>query len=331
MLTLEGQFVKIIYMRNLISLIFISVFLGGISGCDEPEKKRPADPVPEIKFFDVLPKQTEANPKAINFRIITYRIPLANYSGMAEAFKVLNKDLMRFSNTKSFKANGFAAGIGNAETWAVVSGHLNRIGARRAKTSMLIAYENIEESYSGGNDFFIGDISMDTPTSYFDLSLNSKETILGPGMLGWRIKARDIPDRRGMIQARIQGLYKKQFNLLSRLKDDDGENTSLGTGEIIFKPSSMVMNLNDGDFVLIGALPEAILSEPLIDNKRFTISPKGPALERMRLCELFFRTRGTMIMPKPGAETQTGEVIYKPYKDVEIAEVFVIVSLGVEN
>ena len=31
------------------------------------------------------------------------------------------------------------------------------------------------------------------------------------------------------------------------------------------------------------------------------------------------------------AEGETGEVLYKPVKDVEIAEVFVIVNMGVEN
>lgn len=334
MLTLEGRFVRIISMRNLFSVILVFAFVGGIVGCDEPVKKTPVEPRPTIKLIDILPKRSGKKPTAITFKILTYQIPLVNYPGMSEAFNALTKDMMQFSNAKSFKANGFAAGLGNANSWPIVINSLRKVGGRRAKISTLTVFDDLGEEGNYGNDHLIGNISSETPTSYFDLSLSSKETILKPGLLVWRIKAHDT-ERRGMVQVRIQGLYKRRFDIISRLKDYDEGKIKFDSGEIIFKPTTMVMNLNVGDFVVIGARPDDIFSETVNDENRFGALNNRAKIEPMRLVELFFRTRGTMIMPKTtkdlGAEGETGEVLYKPVKDVEIAEVFVIVNMGVEN
>lgn len=320
-------------MRNLFSAILIITFFAGIVGCDEPVKKAPVEAAPRIKLDDILPKRSRKKPTAINFKILTYQIPLANYPGMSDAFKVLTKNMMRFSNAKSFKANGFAAGLGNATSWPIVINSLRKVGGRRAKISTLTVYDDLGEEGNYGNDHLIGNISSVTPTSYFDLGLNSKETILKPGLLGWRIKAHDT-ERRGVVQVRVQGLYKPRFNIISGLKDFDEGKTKFDSGEIVFKPTSMVMNLNVGDFVVIGGRPDDIFSET-VDEKRFDPLRNPAAIEPMRLVELFFRTRGTMIMPKTAEdleeEGETGEVLYKPVKDVEIAEMFVIVCMGVDN
>jgi hypothetical protein len=333
-LTLEGRFVRIISMRNLFSVILVFAFFAGIVGCDEPVKKTAVEPVARIMLGDILPKRSGKKPTAINFKIITYQIPLVNYPGMSDAFNALTKDMMRFSNAKSFKANGFAAGLGNATSWPIVINSLRKVGGRRAKISTLTVYDDLGEEGNYGNDHLIGNISSETPTSYFELGLGSKEVILKPGLLGWRIKAHDT-ERRGLVQLRVQGLYKRRFDIISRLDDFDEGKTKFDSGEIIFKPTTMVMNLNVGGFVLIGARPDDIFSESTDDEKRFGALNNRSKLEPMRLVELFFRTRGTMIMPKTTedleAEGETGEVLYKPVKDVEIAEVFVIVNMGVEN
>ncbi|MBW8016870.1 MAG: hypothetical protein FVQ82_11835 [Planctomycetes bacterium] len=321
-------------MRNFVWLIFIFVFFGSIVGCDEPVKKRPVFSPNGIKITDLFPEKSEKQPTAINFKILTFRIPVTNYGGMSGAFNGLSRDLMRFSNQKSFKANGFAAGLGNSETWQSVGNCLRKVGAKRKKISTLIIYEDIGEDQYPGNEFMIGNISSNTLVSYYDLSGNSRKMNLTPGLLQWRFKARKIAHRRGLVQVKIEGLFKRwRDTKLSRLEGYD-------TGEIVFKPTSMVMNMNVGDFVLIGALPRAIFSEPIDDENRFVVSPDGDSIEQMRLVELFFRTRGDVIMPKvtegKGKEVQaekgiTGEVSYHRVKDVDIVEVFLIVCMGVEN
>jgi len=312
-------------MRNIISLILIFVLIAGIVGCEEPVKKTPKVPKSAIKISDLMPVNSEKLPPAINFKIYTFQIPVNKYGAMSGVLNTLNKDSIRFSNYKSFTANGFDAGLGNALTWKMVGDGLKRAGAKRAKVSTLIVYDHL------GDDFFIGGLPSETLAYYYALDRSDVETILAPGSLCWNIRARKVADRRGLAQVRIQGLYKQHLNpKLSRLPDYDN-------GEILFKPSSVIMNMNEGDFILLGAQPKTVSLEPLEkEDKRFVNSPiTGGRVERIRLVDLFFRTQADMIVPKKidgkVQKTKTGDILYEQARDVSVAEMFLIVCVGVND
>lgn len=326
-------------MKNLVCLILILVSFAGIVGCDEPVKKPVDTPINRITLIDMMPKHSEKLPTAINFKIFTFQIPVANYGDFSGVFYALSTDMMRFSNEKSFKSNGFAAGLGETYSWQIVDKYLRKSGARRSKMTSLIAYEYPGEDPYPGNDFLIGNVTSNTLISYFDLERNSMEMPITTGFLGWRIKARQIAHRRGLIQVKIQGMFKPMISsMLSRAKDFD-------IGERIFKPTSMVMNMNEGDFVLIGASPNVIFSEPTDDDDSFDTSPDTYEIEPTRLVDLFFRTRADLNMPNEteskdekiksdedeSKEGENEEVFYHLVKGVEIVEVFLIVNLGVKN
>lgn len=337
-------------MRNFLFLILIIILLGCISGCEEPAKKRPDVPIEGIKIGDLIPKHSEKLPSAINFKIFTFQIPAANYSRFSGAFDSLSKKMMRFSNDRAFRVNGFAAGLGNTKSFQTVGEYLKKAEARRTKLSSLIAYEYVGEEQYQGNDFLVGNIPANTLTSYFDISINSKEMNLGPGLLCWRINAHETGSRRGAVQVKIQGLFKPGLgSAFSRVKEYD-------TGERIFKPSSMVMKMDEGDFVLIGPKPHAIYSKPTKNNKGTDASSVDAAIKPISLAELFFLTHGNMILPKTSKVTgkealieeikdkeektettekvqkeKTDEDLYKLVKDIDIVEVFLIINLGVGN
>ena len=127
--------VRIISMRNFVCLILLFIFFAGIVGCDEPVKKPSDNLTNGIKLSQLIPKHSEKQPTAVNFKIFTFDIPVANYGRFSEAFDVLSKKQMRFSNGKSFRANGFEAGLGNTNSWQTVGNYLKKVGARRAKMS----------------------------------------------------------------------------------------------------------------------------------------------------------------------------------------------------
>ena len=127
-------------------------------------------------------------------------------------------------------------------------------------------------------------------------------------------------------------------------------------GEILFKPISFAMNMDEGDFILLGAHPKAITHEPSInDENRFLISGTGEVMERTRLVDVFFKTYGNMLLPKVNdvddsedkdknknkdkktnknkpVRLKPGEdQLYEHTKDVPIVEVFLIICEGVEN
>ena len=104
-------------MKKTIWLILILVFLVGVVGCDEPVKKKPNN---RIKIGDLMPTQKDKLPSAINFKILTFQVHANKYAMMSDAFNCLTTSSMRFANHNSFAANGFAAGLGNDKTWAIV-------------------------------------------------------------------------------------------------------------------------------------------------------------------------------------------------------------------
>jgi hypothetical protein len=334
-------------MKKTIWLILILVFLVGVVGCDEPVKKKPNN---RIKIGDLMPTQKDKLPSAINFKILTFQVHANKYAMMSDAFNCLTTSSMRFTNHNSFAANGFAAGLGNEKTWAIVGNNLQRVRAKRSKISTLVVYNDL------GDDYLIGNISAETPTSYYTLDGSDVEKRLPPGLLGWRIKAHKIADRRGVAQVKIQGFFKQYYNaMLSRIPD-------YNNGEILFKPISFAMNMDEGDFILLGAHPKAITHEPSInDENRFLISGTGEVMERTRLVDVFFKTYGNMLLPKvidvddsedkdedkdddedkdkdkktdknkPVRLKPGEEQLYEHTKDVPIVEVFLIICEGVEN
>jgi hypothetical protein len=306
-------------MRRFTCLILISVFSLAFAGCQEDAKKKPDPSIDGITLADLMPTKREKKTASINLKIFTFHIPIANYPIVSQAFNILSKDQMRFSNYKSFHLNGFEAGLGTIELWKFAGDTLKRAGARRSKTSSLIIHDDM------GSDFLTGQIFSQTVASYYALDSTDTETTLPPGFIGWIIKSRVLAERRGMAQLKIQGIFKRQQN--NRFSQIPG----FDNGQIVFKPSTIVAKINEGDFILLGPDPKTVRAYTVKDD--FQDDPSK--IERIALADLFFQTTADLIIPKtPDQEQDPKKPIKKTYrhaKNVQVIEVYLIACMGVEN
>lgn len=302
------------------------IFVITVAGCQETAKKRQEVSIEGVKLSDLVPKNTNKMPAAINLKIFTFQIPAYNYSILSNAFNSLSKNKMRFSSNISFQKNGFITGHGNADSWKLIGDGLQKTHAKRANVKSLIVYDEL------GDDFTTGKLSLETSTSYFGLDGIKKEMTLPPGFIGWRIKTHILAERRGTAQIKMTGLFKQFLdNMFSRLPGYDN-------GDIIFKPTSVTINMNEGDFFLLGLDPEKLPNES--DNERGNVTPSKDRtqIEHIPLHDLFFKTTTDIIMPEAIINPQDeqdkknpGPTGYRRVKNVDVIEIYLIVCMGVEN
>lgn len=304
------------------------VFLLTLASCQDTvqEKPRVRAPLEGIKIGDLIPKDTEKMPSAINLKIYTFHIPVSNYEIMSVAFNALTKDKIRFSNYNSFNLNGFETGLGNAKLWKLTGDTLKKANAKRVNIKSLIVYDDL------GDDFLTSKLSLETSVSHFALNGSKTETKLPPGFIGWRIKAHTLPERRGTAQLKVQGIYKQFYdNMFSRLPN-------FHNGDITFKPLSFVMNMNERDFFILGPDPQIIPTGNQKNENTSAISQTETAIERLRLADIFFKTTSNIILPVETDKTQSEKdqaistpTTYRRAENVEVYEIYLIVCAGVEN
>lgn len=305
-------------MRKIFALILLTAAGLVVCGCSEPEKTYPGVPLEGIKIGDLAPRHKEKLPPVITFRIFTFHIPQKNYIGMSKAFNILLKKPLHFSNYKAFRANGFDVGFGRNDLWGFVGNKLQDVNAKKVNVNNMIFYDE------NGNDVYGRKISSNTTVRYIANDGSSAQAELANGAFAWRIKAKKLAKRRGAAQVKIQGMFVKGYgNFMSRFP---GMKTK---GEVIFKPAGMIMNMDEGDFILLGPHPEIdhSISRGNIDNTDLS-------LDQGNLASWFFNLRGNFTMPKPPrdeANNSSGQTYYEIKKNVPLVKVYLIACMGVEN
>lgn len=292
-------------MRKTFALILLTAAWLVVCGCSEPKKRFQPVPLEGIKIGDLMPVYEEKMPSVITFRIFTFHIPQQDYPGMSNAFNILLKEPLHFSNYKAFRANGFDAGLGRNDLWRFIGNELQNVNAKKVNVNTLMFYDE------DGNDIFNRNISSNTTVHYIANDGSSVQAELADGAFAWRIKAKTLAKRRGAAQVKIQGMFGKRYgNFMSNMTGKKPE------GQVIFKPAGMILNMDEGDFILLGPRPG-------IDH----------SVAQENLASWFFNFRGNITLPKPpepGADNPD-KTYYEVKKNVPLVKVYLIACMGVGN
>jgi hypothetical protein len=144
---------------------------------------------------------------------------------------------------------------------------------------------------------------------YLHKRTGSIESItLKEGQFFWRIKARALPERKGVALVQIQVLHKEiGASAIKRLP-------GLKTGENIYHDMGIKLNMSPGDFVVIG--------------------PSNEENPQINLSDLYFQRHGDIIVPRTEntqAKDSKGQPFYKIERNIPLTRVYVFACMGVEN
>ena len=284
-----------------LSIILIFSMLA-IIGCGESAIKTPPRRQ-SIKIGDLKPSLSTKQPPGITLQVMTFEIPAENVSVLEEIFEALRKTSLHFKDRHAFGANGFSAGFGHKSDWQPLGKKLRQAKARKVDTRSLIVFDD------QGDDVQVGTLDEQGKYFYTHLDGSVSPQSLGPGNLMFRIKARPVPDRRGVAYLSVQPLFSRGLDdTMYRLA---GRKMS---GETVFDAASFDLKTVAGDFVVLSS------TEP----------EQGLAM----ISELFCRVDSQIKMRNPdltGKVAIDGSISAMIHKDVNMIRAYVILCTGVEN
>lgn len=283
------------------SIILIFSILA-IIGCGESAIKTP--PLRHsIKIGDLKPSLTTKPPVEITYQMMIFEIPSENVSILEEIFESLREQTLHFKDPYAFNANGFSAGFGQSSDWQPLGKKLRQAKARKVDTRSLIVFDD------QGDDVQAGIVEEQGKYFYTHLDGSVSPQSLGPGYLMFRIKARPVPDRRGVAYLSVQPLFSRGL--------DDAMYRLVGKkrpGETVFDAASFDLKAVAGDFVILSS------TEP----------KQGLAM----ISELFCRVDRQIKMRNPdltGDIAKDARISAMISRDVNMIRAYVILCTGVTN
>ena len=288
--------------RTLSIILIISIL--AIIGCGESAIKTPP-PLRQqsIKIDDLKPSLSTKKPPEITFQVMTFEIPSENVSILEEIFELLREQTLHSKDPYAFGANGFSAGFGQSSDWQPLGKKLRQAKARKVNAHSLIVFDD------QGDDVQAGTVEEQGKYFYTHLDGSVSPQSLGPGYLMFRIKARPVPESRGVAYLSVQPLFSRGL--------DDAMYRLVGkkrSGETVFDAASFDLKAVAGDFVILSS------TEP----------KQGLAM----ISELFCRVDRQIKMRNPdltGDIAKDGRVSAIISRDVNMIRAYVILCTGVTN
>ena len=266
-------------------------------------RKRPAAPTNRIKITDITPLENLQKPSQVNFTVFTYVMPAKNASIVTEVYGSLPKNFLKFSSVTAFRANGFDAGFGQGSAmWKQMGDALGMAMARESKKDNLLFINNSTNEIVAGRSLYGQKFYLHKRTG------NIESITLKDGQFFWRVKARALPERKGVALVQIQVLQKELASLAAK------KLPGVKTAENVYYDMNIKLNMSPGDFVVIG--------------------PSGEENPQITLSDLYFQRRGDIIVPRLGEgepRDSQGRPFYKIDRDIPLRRVYVFTCTGVEN
>ncbi len=221
-----------------------------LTGCPKPEEK----PVwEEVKIGDLAPadgKTPEAGRvNAINLQVYVLEIPADNIDELDKIRKQLRIRPLRLTSYKAFDGNSFVARFGRTDRWSLVHKVLTAANAREAA--------NVSLMLTDGEPRTINVTGLRTPQTIFYTAKDGTKqgANIGPGLIGLRIKADKIPDRRGVCEVVAYPVF--YLPVSSAIKKLDSQ---MKRREFSFTAAAFGLKMGPGDFVYLG--PKEFVSDP---------------------------------------------------------------------
>ena len=290
-------------MRKPVLIIILTLACLLFTACqpDRQQQRRPGASIEGIKIGDLKPADSPKKPSQVRLTVFTYEMPTENASIVTDIYKTLPEIYIKFSSLKTYKTNGFNAGFGQNNIWKHVGDSLGMAMARSARTDNLIFLDSSTNEIVAGRAF-------QGQTFYLHKRSGQTEMVtLKDGQFLWRVKARALPERKGVALVQIQMLHKELAAIMKRLPGQK-------TGETIYHDMDIKLNMSPGDFVVIG--------------------PASEENPQVKLGDLYFQRRGDLVIPKTrdrSDKDSQGQPLYKIEKNIPLTRVYVFACMGVES
>jgi hypothetical protein len=235
-----------------------------LTGCKSRGQSQP--PQEQIKIGDISSPESEkivGKPiKTINFDVQIYEIPAENADKISDVWGLLNTAPLRFHNYRAFMANSFIVRFGRVRMWNRIHDMLHSEGGQKIVTVSLLLPEGQV------NDIAVKALNKEQSVSFIADNNRREEAVIGPGILGLRIKAEKKPELRDVCELVAYPVFTVPLNssipqLSIRAK----------SREFLFSSAAFGLKMSPGDFIMLG--PEKYNTmETTLDSQLFS-NPEG--------------------------------------------------------
>jgi hypothetical protein len=258
-------------MNHLLKMLVIFSTTMSLAGCGntvkEPELKG-------IKIGELAPTGRHIQPQILqttNINAITFEVPAENVKSLDGIWKIPNTRTMRYTDPNGFAANGLRAAAGEFAVFNKVNELLKSAKAKKLSTTVLLISNGQSEVINTGR------LTRKTTISYIYRQDSTKSAVVGPGILGIQVTARQIPGAQMManiqflpiISVSTEGLAPE---LAARLK----------ASELRFYSAAFSIMMKPGDFIVV-APGEYKPDEITAAGRFFTWTEPKPAVRVLLL------------------------------------------------
>jgi hypothetical protein len=227
-------------MNHLFKILVLFFAITSPAGCgnsrQEPDLKG-------IKIGELAPTGQRIRPQFLtgtNINAIAFELPAENVKSLDGIWKILNTDTVRYTDPNGFASNGLRAAAGDFVALNKVNGLLKSAEAKKLSTTALLIQNGQSEVINTGR------LNSKTTISYIYRKNSIKSAVVGPGILGLQVTARQIPGAQMManvqavpvISVSTEGLAPE---LGARLKES----------ELRFYSAAFSMIMRPGDFIVV--------------------------------------------------------------------------------
>lgn len=220
-----------------------------------------------IKIGELTPYRGDSPPQAqpqktANLEAHVFEIPAENISKLDKVRGRLFVQPLRLNSFSAFTANSFSVRFGPGERFEEIVGLLLDAGGHKlTEVSLRLRNGQAETIAIGG---------FGHPQSIFYMSINgSREAAkVGPGVLGLRVKAEEIPGVRGACNVVAYPVFSLP------VRSAIPELSAIGKSrDFAFATAAFGLNMGPGDFVLLA--PKAYVSDQTALGGLFFSNPEG--------------------------------------------------------
>ena len=188
--------------------IFLFLLLGMViffAGCQDKQKKDASD-IGGIKLGDLAPAKIEAPKEAvIDLGVHVFELSADNVEGLSMLWEGLYRTPVRLANSKTFAANGFAAGVGEGPMIESAISFFHKLGGREVDSYLMHVTEGMSE------DIFIGMLNGQQDIFYMSIDGAMAGSTIGPGAVIVRVRANAMAGYRDRCVVNFAPMFLPPF------------------------------------------------------------------------------------------------------------------------
>ncbi len=234
---------KMVVMSIKMARVVVVFFMVFAVGCGPSMSQSPKNTPPEhrLTIYDLASVNQVKLPPQIVFEVFVFETPAENIKTIADAFEMLNREPLRFSNEQAFVANSFLAGFGRREHWLKVAEKLDQADSKRMYKKVIIMFDR------DGMDIAMEGLPIESNVSYKDAMGLDSSMRLEPGRIGWLLRAQPEGSLRGVARVRLGPVFRRAIDVTAAQLTGRQK-----AKENILEFASFTVLMSAGDFIMLG-------------------------------------------------------------------------------